>query len=314
MTATPKPPPQRDLGEDYDSLMVVVQPSELVHDGFLSAPVVFAPEKDAVLDLHGVRMTGGDYATEDLEPLLLRREVLDEQVGEWARLGDGRSTVAFPVTRAHSQALVARFRAAGVRAEHLEGETPAAERKAIISGLRNGSVQVGASVGVLSEGTNLPRVKCVLGVRPTCSLSLYIQQSMRCATPWEDVRPRVLDVVGNVYRHGFPSEDRQWSLVNVDSGVPLGAARGVVKRCPSCGAMSPRTSVSCYHCSSPFPLSTPSHPTTSSTPLLLREVTPTPSRFAGERARLVEYALKREFYKPDAWADRVLVAKYGGIE
>ena len=27
LTATPKPPPQRDLGEDYDTLMVVVQPS-----------------------------------------------------------------------------------------------------------------------------------------------------------------------------------------------------------------------------------------------------------------------------------------------
>jgi DNA repair protein RadD len=43
LTATPKPPPTRDLGEDYDSLMVVVQPSELIHDGYLSVPTIYAP-------------------------------------------------------------------------------------------------------------------------------------------------------------------------------------------------------------------------------------------------------------------------------
>ena len=313
MTATPKPPPRRDLGEDYDTLMVVVQPSELIQDGYLAAPIVFAPDKSAALDLRGVRLMAGDYVAEELEPLLLRQEILDEQVGEWARLAEGRTTVAFPVTRAHSLALVARLRAAGARAEHLDCDTPPMERKRIIAGLRSGDVQVGASVGVLSEGTNLPRVKCVLGVRPTCSLTLNIQQWTRCATPRENVRPRILDVVGNVYRHGFPSEDRHWSLVNDESGLPIGASRGCVKRCGSCGAMSPRFAASCDNCSSAFPPSTPHYPTAPIAPLLLQEVTPPPDRFADERIRLVEYAKRRGFARPEVWADEVLAKKYGGV-
>ncbi len=312
LTATPKPPPQRDLGEDYDTMMVVVQPSELIHDGFLAAPTLFAPEKSATPDLRGLRIAAGDYRPEDLEPLLLDERLLDEQVGEWARLSDDRTSIAFPVTRAHSIALVARFRAAGIAAVHLDGDTPTEERKRIVGGLQSGALPLVASVGVLSEGTNVPRVKCVLGVRPTCSLSLYIQQSMRCATPWGGVKPRILDVVGNIYRHGFPSDDRQWSLVNNESGTPIGDGRGVVKRCSSCGAMSPVMAQICSNCFAPFPHNTPAYPTIPSTPLLLREIAPARSKFAEERTRLIEYAKFRLFARPEEWAERVLNAKHGG--
>jgi DNA repair protein RadD len=314
LTGTPKPPPQRDLGEDYDTMMVVVQPSELIHDGYLAAPVLFAPEKNSTPDLRGLRVISGDYRPEDLEPLLLDERLLDEQVREWVRLSDGRTSIAFPVTVAHSLALVARFRAAGIRAEHLDGDTRPDKRRAIISGLREGTIPLTASVGVLSEGTNLHRVKCVLGVRPTRSLALFIQQSMRCATPWNGVRPRILDVVGNVYTHGFPSDDRQWSLTNADSGIPIGDGRGVVKRCPTCGSMSRVTAATCDNCSSSFPPTTPSYPTMPIAPLVLREVTPTLSKFADERTRLVEYAMLRQFARPAEWAERVLKAKHGGGE
>jgi superfamily II DNA or RNA helicase len=309
LTATPKPPPQRDLGEDYDTLMVIVQPSELIHDGFLAAPVLFAPDRSATPNLRGIRVVDGDYRPEDLEPLLVESRLLDEQVSEWARLADDRTSIAFPVTVAHSLALVARFQSVGIKAQHLDGNVGSAQRRSIIDGLRAGTIPIVSSVGVLSEGTNLPRVKCVLGVRPTCSLALYIQQSMRCATPWQDVRPHILDVVGNVYIHGFPFDDRQWSLVNAESGAPVGAHRGVVKRCHGCGAVSPLTAGSCTNCSASFPPSpTPSMP---SLPLKLHEVSPSDAKFSAERARLVEYAKQRAFARPEEWADRVLVAKHG---
>lgn len=311
LTGTPKPPPKRDLGEDYDTMMVVVQPSELIHDGYLATPVLFAPEKDKTPDLRGVRLFAGDYRAEDLEPLLLNKQLLDEQVSEWARLSDGRIGIAFPVTRAHSLALVARFNAVGIAAEHLDGETPTNERKRLVGGLREGTIPLVSSVGVLSEGVNVPRVKCVLTVRPTRSLGLDIQQKMRCATPWNDVKPRVLDVVGNVYTHGMPTDDRQWSLVNAESGVPIGESRGVVKRCKNCGAMAPVTAASCSNCATVFPPSTPTFATASAAPLRLQEVTPSNTKFVKERDSLIEYAKLRQFQWPEQWADRVLKAKHG---
>ncbi len=308
LTATPKPPPQRDLGEDYDTLLVVVQPSELIHDGFLAVPTLYAPERADAPDLRGLRVLGGDYRVDDLEHLLVRQTLLDEQVSEWGRLAEQRTTIAFPVTIAHSQALVARFQAAGVRATHLDGATSPDERKRILGNLKDGRIPVVCSVAVLSEGTNVHRVKCVLGVRPTRSLPLFIQQSMRCATPWNDVRPRILDVVGNVYTHGYPFADRRWSLINAESGHPSANHGGVLKRCPGCGGMMPSASLICAGCSRPFPVPTPVVP---DTPLNLREIEPGAAKRDEERRRLLVYATDRQFADPEAWAERVLAKKHG---
>jgi superfamily II DNA or RNA helicase len=306
ITATPIPPAGRDLTEDYDVLTVVVQPSELIHDGYLAPPMVYAPAEDATPDLRGLRLVGGDYSAADLEPLLLRASLLDDQVREWARLAERRRTIAYPVTTDHSRALVDRFRAAGVAAMHLDGETATDERKRIIAGLRSGKIPVVCSPGVLSEGTNLPEVKCVLGVRPTRSLTLYIQQSMRCATPWQDVRPRVLDVVGNVYRFGYPHADRTWSLRGESGDIVGGNAP--MKRCPRCGAIMQAAAMACSACTYAFPAYVPSVP---ENPLELREVALRKAEREHELARLVAFATERRFKSPGAWAEQVIAAKHG---
>lgn len=308
LTGTPKPPPQRDLGEDYDTLLVVVQPSELIHDGYLAVPTLFAPDRAAVPNLRGCRISQGDYRPDDLEPLLVRDGLLDEQVNEWARLHEGRTTLAFPVTIGHSHALTARFQAHGVRAVHVDSTTPREERRNILTALRAQKIPIVCSVDLFSEGTNLPEVKCVLGVRPTRSLRLNIQQGMRCATPWNHVKPRILDVVGNCYEHGSPFEDRIWSLVNAESGRPVDPSRAVLKRCSGCGAMVASGMKTCTNCLAAFPTPIPLIP---DVPLHLHEVTPEPEEVDEERERLLLYAKERGFKNPTAWTDQVLARKHG---
>lgn len=307
LTATPKPPHKRDLGEDYDRMMVVVQPSELVHDGFLAPPVVFAPDRRSLPDLRGLRVRNGDYRAEDLEPVLIRESLLDDQVSEWARLSEGRTTIAFPVTVAHSMALVARFRAAGVAARHIDGSTPATERRDVIEGLRSGRVPVVSSVAVIDAGFNAHRVKCVLGVRPTKSMVLYIQQSMRCATPWQSLRPRVLDVAGNVYRFGYPHADRIWSLRGEESGALVGGAHeALVRRCKSCGAIMQASSRTCSECYAAIEIEPSCR-----APLHLSVVDPSKRTLEDERRRLIDLATVQKFKDPEGWAEMVLVKKYG---
>jgi DNA repair protein RadD len=242
---------------------------------------------------------------DDLQPLLARRELMDQQVAEWARLNGGRATLAYPVTLEHSMALCERFHAAGVRAVHLDAHTK--NRAEIVRDLNEGRIPVVSSVGILSEGTNLPRVKSILGVRPTRSLVLYTQQYMRGATPWNGVEPRVFDVVGNCYTFGFPFEDRRWSLVNEESGLPLGRDGGVVKRCPNCGALVTLSSPSCTGCHESFPAPAPVVPTS---PLRLEEVSPEKRQLTEEMKRLVAYAENRGFKNPEAWATDVLKLKH----
>lgn len=311
LSATPRPPAHRDLGEDFDTLMVVVQPSELIHDGYLAVPTVYAPERSALPSLRGVRVAEGDYAEADLEPLLATRALLDRQVREWGRLAEWRTTMAFPVTIAHSKALVARFHAHGVSARHLDGTTSPADRRAILAGLRDGKVPVVSSVSVLSEGINIHEVKCVLHARPTLSLPLYIQQTMRCATPWRDVRPRLLDMMGNCYRHGFPFADREWSLHPTESGrlrEPV-----TLRRCKGCGAVQAATATACEACGRAFkdPAARP-QPSIPDVELELVELSPARARLTAERSKLVAYAVSRGFEAPETWADAVLATKYRG--
>lgn len=62
------------------------------------------------------------------------------------------------------------------------------------------------------NGFDVPACECVLLLRPTQSLSLYIQQATRCLRPNGDKKAIIIDYVGNVFRHGMPTQDRNWSL------------------------------------------------------------------------------------------------------
>ena len=58
----------------------------------------------------------------------------------------------------------------GVAVEYLDGDTPPAERKAMIGKtgrLARGVTKVVVNVGVLTEGWDLPAVKCIALARPT---------------------------------------------------------------------------------------------------------------------------------------------------
>jgi len=95
------------------------------------------------------------------------------------------------------------FRDAGVEASHIDGKTKAADRDGLFSLLKDQDVDVLSSVGVLSEGFDLPQVEVVLLLRPTNSRGLYIQQIGRGLRPArKKVRCIVMDEVGNTYRHG----------------------------------------------------------------------------------------------------------------
>lgn len=68
------------------------------------------------------------------------------------------------------------------------------------------------SCDIISEGTDIPRVECAIMLRPTKSLSLYLQQVGRVLRPFPGKSDAViLDHAGNVMRHGMPQEDRDWA-------------------------------------------------------------------------------------------------------
>lgn len=228
LSATPCRTDGRGLGAAFDALVIGAKYSDLIAEGFICAPVVYGTP--VLPDLRKVRTKSGDYNREDLEAAVNRSALIGNCVAEWKKRGEGRKTVVFAVSVAHSKALREAFEADGVRAGHIDGETPEGERADTLARLERGELDLVCNVGVLTEGWDMPSCKCLVIARPTKSLALWMQMAGRILRPWGDASPLILDHGGNVDRHGMPHVDRAWSL----EGRMKKSSAAPCKACPVC--------------------------------------------------------------------------------
>jgi len=249
LTATPYRNDGRGLGELYEDLVIGASPSTLVAEGFLVAPTVWGVPKESMPDLAGVKVKGGDYDAAALGEACDKAALVGDIVAHWQRLGRGMRTVVFAASVAHSKHITERFREAGIAAEHLDGTTPTPERDAILARLGRGETRVVVNVGVLCEGWDMPSVKCLVLARPTKSTGLYLQMAGRILRPFEDLPAVILDHAGCVTEHGFPTDDREFSLEGrkrKSGGIPP------AKTCPQCFAILLTSALLC-DCGYQFP-------------------------------------------------------------
>lgn len=102
------------------------------------------------------------------------------------------------------------FNSAGITAEELDGNTDTATRESIVNDFRNKKITILVNVNLFTEGVDLPDVDCVIMTRPTASLALYLQFSMRCLNPRKGKTAIIIDHVGNYERFGLPNSERDW--------------------------------------------------------------------------------------------------------
>jgi superfamily II DNA or RNA helicase len=175
--------------------------------------------------------------------------VIGAAVEEYQRLCSGLPTVVFCVDRAHSETVAERFRAAGVRAAYVDGETPATERRRAIEGLGVGAVDVLCNCGLISEGVDIPAIGAAILLRPTQSLALYLQQVGRALRPAPNkAKAVILDFAGNTMRHGMPDSPRDWSLDAKPHREREGRKGVGYRRCNACGAVNHAGAHSCIEC------------------------------------------------------------------
>ena len=242
-TATPARLGGEGLGEGHGGYFtdMVLGPSvaDLIFAGFLSPARIYAPP--VVADLQGIRSRGGDYANDQAAAAMDRPTVTGDAIAHYQRLAAGQQAIAFCCNVAHAVSVCDAFKTAGISAELLLGNTP--DREQVVTAFASHRIRVLVTVDVVSEGFDVPAASCDILLRPTQSLGLYLQQVGRVLRPAPG-KPHalILDHVGNVTRHGFPDDPRQWSL-----------AEGVV-RSRSTAAPSVRTCPQCYAAFKPQPI------------------------------------------------------------
>lgn len=215
VTATPIRSDGNGLGVEaggwFDDLLIGPGVSELIKDGYLVNPVVYAPAHQ--LDLSGIKTVRGDYDPRQAEAKIDKPTITGDAVAHYTRICPGTPAIVFCISVKHAEHVAEQFRQAGYRAYSVDGKMDDAKRSAIIGGLANGEVQVLTSCAIVSEGTDIPAVGCAIMLRPTQSEGLYLQQGGRALRPCEGKKQAIiLDHVGNVIRFGMLDEERQWSL------------------------------------------------------------------------------------------------------
>ena len=210
LTATPCRSDGRGLGNYFDELILGPQIPELIAQKYLVPTVYYAP---ADPDLKGVEIRQGDYAIGQLADRMNRDDLVGDIVSNWHKHGQRRKTLVFAVDVAHSVHVRDEFLKSEVRAEHVDGSTPKAERDAILARLASGETDVVCNCMVLTEGFDLPAIGCIVLARPTKQLGLFRQMAGRGLRPARGKSNLILiDHSGAVFRHGLLEDPVEWTL------------------------------------------------------------------------------------------------------
>jgi len=241
-TATPhREGNQESLDLFYKDIVEVTSISELINLGYLAIPHTFGVK----VDLSKVRTKGGEYDQDQVAKVYDEVKMYHGVYENYIRLTPNKKGIIFASNVASSIQLVQNFKSKGLPIEHIDGNTPAYERKRILDWFRNTPNALISNVGILNAGFDEPNIEVVILYRATKSISLFLQMCGRGSRVTEIKKDfTILDFGNNIHRHGFWEQERNWTLKKKKKkeGLPP------IKDCPECGALIPARLMECPEC------------------------------------------------------------------
>ncbi|WP_282803965.1 DEAD/DEAH box helicase [Secundilactobacillus kimchicus] len=239
----------REVAED---LIVGKQINWLIQNGNLAPIDYYAPKQ---IDTSELRTKRGEFTEESIANAT-KPKIYGNAVKTYEKLATGKQAIAYTYNVESAQRLAEAFNEAGISARAVSAKTPKDEREKIISQYRKGDIKVVANAMLYTEGLDLPNVDCVIMLRPTQSLALFLQFGMRSMNPRPGKRAIIIDHVGNVERFGLPSDDRIWTLDDAKKGQSNSAKSDIkpVTVCEQCFGTFYRTGDTCPYCGAIIPV------------------------------------------------------------
>lgn len=136
------------------------------------------------VSLAEIKWTGGEYDASELERLYTAEGALASQraraIGDallryTADIRDVKA-LGFCISKKHAHFMADYFNQHGIPALALDADTPAAERNAARVRLAEGELRILFVVDLFNEGVDIPSVNTVLFLRPTNSMTVFLQQ------------------------------------------------------------------------------------------------------------------------------------------
>ena len=253
-TATPHRTGRMQLDKIADDIIVGQSIHELTDKGFLAPFRYFQPPNDFDSKLLK-RGSTGDFTNESMQQAMSTK-IFGHIVKQYKRIANGMQAVVYTYSVDSAIKIANEFNSEGISAVEVDGTTSKEKRDLAVRKFREQEIKILVNVNLFTEGVDLPNVDCVIMARPTASLALYLQFSMRCLNPRKGKTAIIIDHANNFKTFGYPDDDRDWkqaiksgkqknkSLLT-DSGISITTCDycfAVVKasevkngKCPICG-------------------------------------------------------------------------------
>ena len=239
----------------------------LVKQGFL-VPFVF-PKVPKLVDASGFKLKNGEFDSSIVELAVCDVSIIAQSLKVWhEHAKDRHCSLFFCHSIEHARRCERMFKEMfpGISTGYLDGTTHKGQRSVLIEDMKAGKVKAVFNVGVLTTGTNIPIIDCVVWLRPTMSPVLFVQGSGRASRlhPLKS-NALVIDVVGNMDRFGSlynpivssAGKGKKMEFSEADliaMGIDPRQMKGEAptKECPACGAVLHAAAKKCDGCGKLF--------------------------------------------------------------
>lgn len=183
LTATPERMDGKDILKYFNNhITSEIRLPEAIDKGILS-PFQYFGITDSV-DLDKISWSRGRYDTGELERLYTssgnmsdeRASLIKEATEKYISDLNDLKGLGFCVSVAHAEFMADYFNRNGISAIALKGNSKQEERDTAHEQLRTGKIKIIFAVDIYNEGIDIPEINTILFLRPTESLTVFIQQ------------------------------------------------------------------------------------------------------------------------------------------
>lgn len=219
LSATPWKLSGKGLGCWYDDMVVGKSTRWLMDNGRLSDFRYFYGRTK--LDLSSVKIAAGDYAKGELASYMESQQVIiGDCVEDYKKRCMGNLHIVRCASIKHSQMTAAAFQQQGINFVHVDGETPADQRKQIFRAFARKEIFGLCFAELLNFGFDLAQAAqmdvCIESgsdTKPSKSLAGQMQFWGRMLRK-KPTAAIINDHVNNYLEHGFPDTEREWTLAD----------------------------------------------------------------------------------------------------
>lgn len=156
------------------------------------------------------RNSTGDFSNASIDEAM-KKTIFGDVVENYKKFADGKKTIIYTHSVKSSKEVADAFCSEGYKAMQVDGKTHKDIRAEAMKKFRKGEVKILVNAELYGEGVDVPDCECVIQLRPTESLTLFIQQTMRAMRYMPGKQAIIIDHVGNYLRHGLPNTEHDWN-------------------------------------------------------------------------------------------------------